>query len=199
MVTKVLNIGINAKVMKINPKFISFLKSIPWGENVNLNFFPAETGTEYLACKNLIRHHFPNAVVHHMQVYDEFMRQLSYQDMSICTFPFGHTNGILDCMHLGVPTFVLKGAEVCSSSEYQLLSLCEMHDLIYFKEEELRDGIIEFIRHEEIRTSITQKFQMNTLNYIRANDFELAQNYETKQFANWINAHVREYRSAEIV
>jgi hypothetical protein len=188
-----LKVGINAKVMKLCPDFMSFLKSIDWGQNVTLNFFPAETGTEFLICEKLLHEQFPNAVVHHMEDYEVFMQQLSEQDLAVCPFPFGNTNGILDSMFLGLPTFALRGFEVCSSSEFQLLNTVGASFCTFNTKAEMALAIEQFVHDKRYRKVVVKDFRRLTGDYIKRNDRMNAQRYEAENFKRWIKQHVARY------
>lgn len=188
-----INIGINAKVMKLCPDFIEFLKSIDWGKNAVLNFFPAETGTEYLICQKLLNAQFPNAIIHQMENYENFMKQLSEQNLAICPFPFGNTNGILDSMFLGLPTFALKGFEVCSSSEFQLLNTIGASFCTFNTKTEMVSAIERFVHQQKYREGIVADFKRLSQDYIKRNDRKKAQCYEAENFTKWIKQHVIDY------
>ena len=191
---KKINIGINAKVMKLCPDFVGFLKTIDWGKDVSLNFFPAETGTEYLICQKLLKSQFPNAIVHQMEDYEIFMHQLSEQDLAICPFPFGNTNGILDSMFLGLPTFALKGVEVCSSSEFQLLNTIGASFCTFNSKTEMASAIEKFVHNEIYRTRVTTDFTRLSQDFIKSNDTKKAQRYEAGNFIKWIKQHVFDHK-----
>ena len=189
-----LNIAFNAKVMKLNPEFMIFLRKLNVAQNVTFNFFPAETGTEFLVCKNFIRAYFPDAIVYHMDDYEIFMRHLAIQDLAICPFPFGNTNGILDCIHLELPTFVLQGSEVCSSAEFDLLTHIGAVDCIFRTKKSLKLSIERFISDEQFRNNVTDAFKKAAIRCKKTNNIFDAQKYEAKHFANWINEHAHNYR-----
>lgn len=188
-----LNVGINAKVMKLCPDFISFLSSIDWGQNATLNFFPAETGTEFLICEKLLHEQFPTSVVHHMEDYEVFMQQLSEQDLAVCPFPFGNTNGILDTMFLGLPTFALKGFEVCSSSEFQLLNTVGASFCTFSTKAEMALAIEQFVHDKRYRNTVVKDFRRLTGKYIKRNNRMTAQRYEAENFKKWIKQHLINY------
>ena len=134
-----------------------------------------------------------------MEDYETFMRQLSMQDLALCPFPFGNTNGILDCIHLGLPTFVLKGTDVCSSPEFDLLKYSGNEDCIFPTKGSLKLAIENFISDEDFRITLTDKFQKAAALCVEQNDIGAAQDYEARNFAIWINEHVKNYRSSKDV
>lgn len=191
--TKKLNIAINAKVMKLCPDFMIFLRRIDWPENTQLNFFPAETGTEYFACSNTIHRYFPTAKVHHMSDYESFMRELAVQDLAICSFPFGNTNGILDCLYLGLPTFALRGEEICSAPESQILSIHGLQEFIYLNKEKFSQAITKFLVDDDWRDSVCDVFKLKSELYRDRNNCEAAQQYEARKHQEWILNSIKLY------
>lgn len=192
-----INIGINAKVMKLSPEFMIFLKRLNWQNESRLNFFPAETGTEYLGCCNLIQRYFPGAKVHHMTNYETFMRELSTQDLAICSFPFGNTNGILDCLHLGLPTFVLKGSQICSAPETQILTASGLGEYVFLTKEQMSEAINKFLVDAKFRRNVRKEFREKSRDYIKRNNLELAQEYEADNFSKWIEQSISDFRKQQ--
>lgn len=190
MVTGTINIGINAKIMKLSPVFMEFLSKVDWGGNVRLNFFPAEQGTEFLVASNLIRSWFPQSEIYPIKNYEDFMKELSLQDLALCPFPFGNTNGILDCFYLSLPTFVLRGRDICSSPEVQLLEAVDLGDYIFKSGEDLRSEIEKFICDDERRHKIRKDFEIKTQNFIKDNNPSKAFEYEGRNFVRWIQQHI---------
>lgn len=188
------NIAINAKVMKLCPDFMAFLRSMDWpAKNIQLNFFPAEAGTEYFACCNSIHRYFPTANVHHMSDYESFMSELGIQDLAICAFPFGNTNGILDCLYLGLPTFVLQGTEVCSASESQILLAHGLHDFIYPNKKKLSQGVTKFLVDDSWRKDVRKAFKCKSSIYREKNSISAAQAYEALNHVEWIRDCISQY------
>ena len=188
------NIAINAKVMKLCPDFMLFLRTIDWpAKNIQLNFFPAESGTDYLACANGIHRYFPTANVHHMSDYESFMHEMAIQDLAICAFPFGNTNGILDCLYLGLPTFVLKGREICSASESQLLLACGLQNFIFPNKKKLGEAVTKFLSDECWREDVRGVFKSNSELNIENNDISAAQRYEACNMIEWIRDCIQQH------
>jgi predicted O-linked N-acetylglucosamine transferase (SPINDLY family) len=183
--TGTLNIAVNAKIMKLNPRFMNFLSEIDWGTDTKLHFFPAERGIPFISCMNLIHSKFPTAEVHKMENYENFMKNLARMDLAICPFPFGNTNGVLDCIHLGVPMFALKGNELCSQAEYRFLTKMGLPEFIFESEDNLKIGVQLFLNDQSYRKQATAKFQVCAQNMIHSNDMLEAAKYSGAQHSKW--------------
>jgi hypothetical protein len=190
-----LNVAINGKSMKLSPRFIEFLSKINWPTNVQLNFFPGERGIHHAIVENFIKKYFPYAKVYPLTNYADYMKNLAIQDCAICPFPFGNTNGIIDSMKIGLPTFVLKGEELCSVAEYELLNLLELEEFVSNTQEEMAKSIADFLKNKKLRLSLSEKFQKNADFYLTKNDVSEAQKTRGDTWSKWINSHIVEYKS----
>ena len=123
------------------------------------------------------------------------MQQLAMQDLSICSFPFGNTNGMLDCLRLGLPTFVLRGKEICSSSEYELLTECGLGNFIFENKTELKKSINKFLIDSDWRLHTQTHFKIKAAKYIAKNDIEQAIDYEASLFISWIKSTIEDYNN----
>lgn len=193
-----LNVSINAKIMKLCPEFMMFLRKVNWPENTILNFFPAETGIEFLGCTNTIQRYFPKAKVHQMTDYETFMREMSTQDLAICAFPFGNTNGILDCLHLSLPTFVLKGREICSAPESQILTAYGLDDYIYRNKSSLTAAVEKFLLDANWRESVRCDFSARSGKYRSKNDSTSGIKYEARNHVEWIKNFVDKFNKQKL-
>lgn len=190
-------VALNAKIMKLNPDFLQFLESLEITEKSQYKFFPAEKGTEYLACKNLLLKKFPYSEVYPVTEYKEFMLNLARTDIAICPFPFGNTNGIQDCFYLGLPTVVLRGHDICSATETQLLERAEMHEFLFDNETDMKLFIQNFVNKRDFREKYTNVFQEKSARLIKNNNLISASRYEAKEFIKWIRSWSRQLISDE--
>lgn len=191
--TGIWNIGINGKMMKMSPNFMEFLKNIEWPNNVSLHFFPAETGLNFFAAENSIKGYFPKATVYRVVEYEDFISQMSILDFCICPFPFGNTNGVLDCIYLGLPQFALRGSETCSSSETDFLEHIGAVDCIFDSQEDFKLAIEKFFDDENYRNRLVSGFKKKCEAFKKQNDLEKAQRYEAENFVNWIRESIQNY------
>ena len=190
-----LNVAINGKSMKLSPRFIEFLSTINWPENVQLNFFPGERGIHHAIVENFIKKYFRNAKVYSLTDYADYMKNLAIQDCAICPFPFGNTNGIIDSMKIGLPTFVLKGEELCSMPEYELLNFFCLEEFVSNTQEEMAESIVNFLSNKTLRQSLSEKFQKNASFYLTNNDVSKAQKIRGETWSQWITCHILDYNS----
>jgi len=190
-----LNVVINGKSMKLSPRFMDFLNTIAWPDDVQLNFFPGERGIHHVIVKNFIKKQFPNANVYPLTNYADYMKNLSIQDCAICPFPFGNTNGILDSLKIGLPTFVLKGNEICSAAEYELLNYFDLGEFVSNSPREMAASITDFLKNKKLRLSLTENFQTNANYYLTANNVAKAQRVRAESWLDWIKNHIVEYNT----
>jgi hypothetical protein len=181
--------------MKLSPRFIEFLSTINWPENVQLNFFPGERGIHHAIVENFIKKYFRNSKVYPMTTYADYMKNLAIQDCAICPFPFGNTNGIIDSMKIGLPTFVLKGEELCSFPEYELLNFFCLEEFVSNTQEEMAESIVNFLSNKTFRQSLSEKFQKNASFYLTNNDVSKAQKIRGETYSEWITSHILDYNS----
>lgn len=190
-----LNVAINGKSMKLSSRFIEFLSTINWPENVQLNFFPGERGIHHAIVENFIKKYFRNSKVYPLTTYADYMKNLAIQDCAICPFPFGNTNGIIDSMKIGLPTFVLKGEELCSFPEYELLNFFCLEEFVSNTQKEMAESIVNFLSNKTLRQSLSEKFQKNASFYLTNNDVSKAQKIRGETYSEWITSHILDYNS----
>lgn len=110
-------IGIPSKSLKLSDSFLSFLEDLNETiDQVAFEFFPGELdGIIYRSAEKLITRRFPCATIHRMKKYTEYMEDLSKVDLVISPFPFGNSNGVIDCLALKKPIFCLRQNEAVQS------------------------------------------------------------------------------------
>lgn len=113
---EVVQIGIAATTMKLNPYFLDTLKAIYDRANVKLHFHFAlgqSTGITHPYVERFIKSHLGNcATVHPHAPYEQYLATLHQCDMMLNPFPFGNTNGIIDMVTLGLVGVCKTGEEV---------------------------------------------------------------------------------------
>ena len=186
VLTKHPSIAINAKILKLNPNFISFLETLKLPKDTIFHFFPAEKGTEYISASNFLSKRFPKCIVHPIYEYEEFIRKLSLCDLSICPFPFGNTNGIQDCFYLGLPVCALKGEEICSSPETQLLNTAGLNEFLFSKPEDMAHFIENFFNSNGICLQTKDKVKLATEKLRLENDVDRAAKHVADSIASWV-------------
>lgn len=189
------NICINGKTMKLSPAFIEFLSKVSWPDNIQMNFFPAEQGYLFIKTENLIKQFFPSCIVHPLAHYSEYLVNLSTQDLAICPFPFGNTNGIVDSIKIGLPTFALKGKDICSSGEMELLINAGLEEFLFDTEQKLNFAITKFLSEDEYKRDMTDLFRQKSHEFLMKNDPLKARKIRSEDWLDWIKTHVQAYCS----
>lgn len=113
---EVVQIGVAATTMKLNPYFLEACRAIRDRAKVKVHFHFAlgqSHGVTHPYVERFIRSYLGNdATSHAHQPYDSYLRVLHNCDMLINPFPFGNTNGIIDMVTLGLVGVCKTGPEV---------------------------------------------------------------------------------------
>lgn len=113
---EVVQIGIAATTMKLNPYFLEALKTIRDRAKVKVHFHFAlgqSAGITHPYVAQFIKTHLgDSATAHPHSPYDHYLRILHNCDMMLNPFPFGNTNGIIDMITLGLVGVCKTGPEV---------------------------------------------------------------------------------------
>ena len=189
------SICVNGKSMKLSPAFMEFLSKILWPDNIQINFFPGEQGCDFIKTENLIRQFFPTCIVHPLAHYSEYLVNLSTQDLAICPFPFGNTNGIVDSIKIGLPTFALKGKDICSAGEMELLITAGLEEFLFDTEHEMNVAIAKFLSEDEYKRDMTDLFRRKSHEFLIKNDPFKAREIRSQDWLDWIETHVQTCRS----
>ncbi|WGE89126.1 UDP-glucose:protein N-beta-glucosyltransferase [Actinobacillus arthritidis] len=113
---EVVNIGIVATTMKLNPYFLEVLKVIRDRANVKVHFHFAlgqSSGITHPYVERFIKSYLgDDATAHPHSPYHKYLGILHNCDMMLNPFPFGNTNGIIDMVTLGLVGVCKTGVEV---------------------------------------------------------------------------------------
>ncbi|KNE84887.1 UDP-glucose:protein N-beta-glucosyltransferase [Aggregatibacter aphrophilus] len=113
---EVVNIGIAATTMKLNPYFLEALKVIRDRAKVKIHFHFAlgqSSGITHPYIARFIRTYLgDDATAHPHSPYNRYLDILHNCDMMLNPFPFGNTNGIIDMVTLGLVGVCKTGPEV---------------------------------------------------------------------------------------
>jgi len=114
---EVVNIGVTASAMKINPHFLETCKAIVDAASVPVRFHFMTAWSESIDLayvRKSIHAMLPEADAHVYGSldYPVYLKILNTMDMFVSPFPFGNTNGIVDSFTLGLPGVNLCGREV---------------------------------------------------------------------------------------
>lgn len=113
---EVVNIGIAATTMKLNPYFLEALKAIRDRAKVKVHFhftLGQSSGVTHPYVERFIKSYLGNSATAYAHApYDQYLRTLYNCDMMLNPFPFGNTNGIIDMVTLGLVGVCKTGPEV---------------------------------------------------------------------------------------
>ncbi|CBY81406.1 HMW1C, putative glycosyltransferase involved in glycosylation of HMW1A and HMW2A [Haemophilus influenzae F3031] len=113
---EVVNIGIAATTMKLNPTFLATLRIIRDKAKVKVHFHFAlgqSFGITHPHVKWFIEQYLGDSATAHAHApYREYLDILRHCDMMLNPFPFGNTNGIIDMVTLGLVGVCKTGQEV---------------------------------------------------------------------------------------
>ena len=113
---EVVNIGIAATTMKLNPYFLEALKAIRDRAAVKVHFHFAlgqSNGITHPYVERFIKSYLGNSATANPHMpYEQYLRILYECDMMLNPFPFGNTNGIIDMVTLGLVGVCKTGPEV---------------------------------------------------------------------------------------
>jgi hypothetical protein len=108
-------VAVAATTMKLNPAFVEALAQIrrKAGRPVEFHFFMGVArGLVYLEARDLVQRYLPEAAIHPIMPYAQYMARINACDLYLNPFPFGNTNGIVDVTALGLVGVCKTGPEV---------------------------------------------------------------------------------------
>jgi hypothetical protein len=113
---EIVNIGIAATTMKMNPKFLETLREIQDRAKVKIHFHFAlgqSLGITHPYVKWFIESYLGDSATAYAHApYHQYLNILGQCDMMLNPFPFGNTNGIIDMVTLGLVGVCKTGIEV---------------------------------------------------------------------------------------
>ncbi len=153
-----LKIAVPSIAYKLNPAVLSICKYVyeTSKKNVEFHFFPNMSGINYAAIKLRLTEILPCTVYENMP-YKNYMAVLSNCDIAFSPFPFGNTNGFIDCARLAIPVICLDGPETHShidselSSRIGLPEFCRANSI-----DEYNAAAIQLIENESLRIELSQ-------------------------------------------
>lgn len=156
---EIVNIGVAATTMKLNPYFLSACKAILERANVKIHFHFAlgqSNGITHPYVERFIKSYLGEyATAHQHQPYDRYLNTLYQCDMLINPFPFGNTNGIIDMITLGLVGVCKTGDEVHEHIDEGLFKRLGLPEwLITHTVEEYIDCAIRLAENHEERLAL---------------------------------------------
>lgn len=153
------SVAITSSVYKINPDFLNVCKSIQQNvaNPVKFNFYLASVyGLQYVSAKKSILEYLPEANIYPNQDHSSYLYHLEKNDLFLCPFPFGNTNGVIDGVACGLPGICLYGSEPHAAIDSGIFKICGLPDFLVAKTpEEYINIAIKLIDSRELVGSIS--------------------------------------------
>ncbi|HEV2680802.1 MAG TPA: hypothetical protein VGV14_09915 [Rhodanobacter sp.] len=154
----VLRVAVAATTMKLNPAFVDALVRIRGAvtRTVEFHFFMGVSrGLVYLEARDLIQRYLPDAVVHPILAYQDYMAHINECDLYLNPFPFGNTNGIVDVTALGLVGVCKTGPEVLEHIDGALFRRMGQPEwLIARTVDEYIQAAVRLMMDDELRLSL---------------------------------------------
>jgi len=173
----VIKIALPSIAYKLNPDVLAVCNAIleQSTKSVEFHFFPNMSGVNHLAISLRLEDIIP-CVVHENKHYNDYMASLNDCDLALSPFPFGNTNGFIDCARLALPVVCLDGPEahshtdVALSARFGLPDFCRTHTL-----PEYTAAALKIINDENLRIEISEHLlQQDIDQMLYANSSETA-------------------------
>ena len=154
-------VAVCATTMKLNPQFLSACARIVDGSKVPIHYHflvGQAQGLIYPNVKRVVRMFLgDHATVYPHQEYKSYMQVISDCDLFINPFPFGNTNGIIDCITAGLVGICKTGREVHEHIDEALFGRLGMPDWMVAKTiDDYVEASIRLINNHEERHSLRQ-------------------------------------------
>lgn len=165
-------IGIAATTMKLNPYFLQALQVIQQRSEVPLLFHFAvgqNSGIISPYLKRFIQSYLGDrALVYQHMPYQNYLQVLHQCDLMLNPFPFGNTNGIIDMVTLGLVGICKTGPEVHEHIDEALFARLGLPDWLVTKtaDEYVEQALRLIHNHEErlaLRRDIIEHNRLHTL------------------------------------
>ncbi len=155
-----LRVAIAATTMKLNPAFVDALARIrrDVARPVEFHFFMGVSrGLVYLEARDLIQRYLPDAVIHPIMPYQDYMARINACDLYLNPFPFGNTNGIVDVTALGLVGVCKTGPEVLEHIDEALFRRLGLPEwLIAETVDEYVQAAVRLMTDDELRLSLRE-------------------------------------------
>lgn len=148
-------VAVACTIMKLNPRFLSALRTVKERSPVSVEFhfmLGGTVGFQHVYARKAIEAQVPGAVVHAKAPYPDYMRKISACDLFANPFPFGNTNGIVDTVFLGLPGVCLTGDEVHQHIDEGLFRRMEFPEFCIAKTvEDYVETLLRLVSDGELR------------------------------------------------
>jgi predicted O-linked N-acetylglucosamine transferase (SPINDLY family) len=157
-----IHICVAASVMKINPGFLKACSAIAQRSSIPVKFHFLVGQAIGLVYKQVARvvHSFlrEHAIVYRHTPYAGYMEIVRGCDMFINPFPFGNTNGIIDCITAGLVGVCKSGREVNEHIDEGLFKRFELPDWLITRDtESYIQASLRLIQEHDLRNTLRQQ------------------------------------------
>lgn len=187
----VLKIAIPSIAYKLNPSVLDVCKKIleTSSRPVEFHFFPNMSGVNFAAIQTRLSEIMPCVVYENMH-YKDYMRHLAGCDIALSPFPFGNTNGFIDCIRLAIPVICLDGPEAHSHTDYELSLRVGLPE--FCRTTSVSDyyaAVMRLIRNNSERVEISNSLLEKNIDSLLFNHKESDVSEDFSQLCFWIYQH----------
>ena len=154
-------VAVAATTMKLNPAFIEALAQIrrKAGRSIEFHFFMGVArGLVYLEARDLVQRYLPEAAIHPIMPYADYMARINTCDLYLNPFPFGNTNGIVDVTALGLVGVCKTGPEVLEHIDEALFTRIGLPDwLVARSVQDYEQAALRLITDDALRLSLRRE------------------------------------------
>lgn len=158
-------VAVCASPMKINPGFLLTLAHIQQRSGTPIQFvfyLGVEFGIIYEYLRVAIIDKLPSAQVLPRLPVENYQQDLNKCHLFANPFPFGNTNGLVDCVRLALPGVCLTGPEVHSHIDEGLFKRLGLPDeLIALEHKDYVNAMLRLVNDSVYRDSIHQKLLLS--------------------------------------
>jgi hypothetical protein len=155
-----LRIALPSNLLKLNPRFLSFLADLQGRTRRPLQFhlFPNVSGVELIAARAIVGRLLPNANVHPIMAYNRYLERLNQCDLNLSPFPFGGMHSVIDSVRQGLPVVALEGQESHNRTDAMLLRRFAMPEwLICHDETTYAATALRLIEDDALRVAVSRQ------------------------------------------
>ncbi len=155
-----LRVALPSNLMKLNPRFFAMCSRLLKASPRPLEFHA------YPNCQHLdadvaavaVSRWLPNAVVHGVMPYNDYLAQLNTCDLVLSPFPFGGLHSVVDSLRQGLPVIAMECPEPHGRTDAMILRLLGMPSWTIAKtEQEYIDTALRVIGDDETRVQLSHQ------------------------------------------
>jgi len=135
--------------IKVSYPFFKLLKEIVAEADfdIHVSFMIGVGGIDSLYIEKFLAENFDNATYYGWQPYPDYLKNLKKADIVLNSFPFGHTNTIIDTLMCGKPCIGLEDIEPAAKTESDVLNAVGLKEMFIAKDEaEYKEKFFHFAR-----------------------------------------------------